>query len=51
MFITNIDGKEMAKVAEISKQPSKDDPRLWADGMFELKFSIDAGSEEYQTER
>ena len=51
MFITNIDGKEMDKLAEISKQPSKDDPRLWAEGMFELKFSKDDGSEEYQTER
>ena len=51
MFITNVNGKEMGKVAEISKQPSKDDPRLWAEGMFELMFSKNDGSEEYQSER
>ena len=47
MFITNVNGKEMGKVAEILTQPSKDDPRLWAEGMFEM---ID-GSEEYKSER
>ena len=51
MLITNIDGKEMGKVIEIWKQPSKDDPELWAEGLFEIKFYEAEESEKYEIER
>lgn len=50
MLITNIDGKEMGKVIEIWKQPSKDDPKLWAEGLFEVKFYEAEESEKYEIE-